>query len=504
MLALTALAHDRSLPQSVVLSAMQFALEHAYRKDVSGQDVRVDLDLETGEEKIRTIKTVVEEVEDPGTEISLAQAQNHYPDIGIGEEITTGYIKRNPGRITAQTTRQLLLQKLREAERQLVADEYSDRIGEIMTGTVQRLEGRDVIVSLGRGESVMPIQEQVSAEKYRVGQQLKFVILKLDQERRGPEVIVSRSNVDLLRGLFEIEVPEVSSGIIEIKEIVREAGSRSKIAVNSNQDNVDAVGACVGLRGLRIQNVVNELLGEKIDVIEWSDDPVEFIIKSLSPSEVDSVKLNASGKSATVLVPETQLSLAIGKDGQNVRLAAKLSGWKVDIQSANINLKDADSNKPSEIDKSEFSEIGISANTEEILKVANITKREELDSMKDEDLLEISGMTQDRLEEVRSFIPSLITSESPENATLEAESITDDSDAGQESEDEVFSQADLEEFGVLNEDSEPESESDEDEPKKDVSDDDIWNIDSIVKKNRKKKPPKGVIRFAEDIEDLRK
>ena len=333
MLALTALAHDRSLPQSVVLSAIQFALEHSYKKDANGQEVRVDLNPDTGDTVVRTIKTVVDEVEDSDLEISLSQAQDHYPDITVGEEVTTGYIEPDPGRITAQTSRQLLLQKLREAERQLVADEYSDRIGEVMAGTVQRIEGRDVIVSLGRGEAVMPLQEQVSAEKYRVGQQLKFFISKLDQERRGPEVIVSRSNVDLLRGLFEIEVPEINTGVIEIKNIVREAGSRSKIAVNSNQEGIDAVGACVGLRGLRIQNVVNELLGEKIDVIEWSEDPVEFIIKSLSPSDVETVKLSAADKSAQVVVPENQLSLAIGKDGQNVRLAAKLCGWKVDIQS---------------------------------------------------------------------------------------------------------------------------------------------------------------------------
>ena len=179
----------------------------------------------------------------------------------------------------------------------------------------------------------MPPQEQVNSEKYRVGQQLKFVIQKLDQERRGHEIVVSRSNVDLLRELFVLEVPEISSGIIEIKNIVREPGSRSKIAVNSSQQGIDAVGACVGLRGLRIQNVVNELLGEKIDVIEWSEDPVEFIIKSLSPSDVEKVSLNSSENSAQVTVPESQLSLAIGKDGQNVRLAARLCGWKVDILS---------------------------------------------------------------------------------------------------------------------------------------------------------------------------
>ncbi|MDC0960717.1 transcription termination factor NusA [Dehalococcoidia bacterium] len=498
MLALTALAHDRSLPQAVVLDAMQVALEHAYKKDSNGQDVRVDIDLESGDQVVRTIRTVAEDIEDEVTQISLSEAKKHYPDINVGEEITTGYMDPDPGRITAQSSRQLLLQKLREAERKLVADEYSDRIGEIMTGTVQRIEGRDVIVSLGRGEALMPIQEQVSAEKYRVGQQLKFIIAKLDQDRRGPEVIVSRANVDLLKGLFELEVPEISSGVILIKHMVREAGSRSKIAVHSTQEGVDAVGACVGLRGLRIQNVVNELLGEKIDVIQWSEDPVEFIIKSLSPSDVESVKLNASDKSAKVAVPEHQLSLAIGKDGQNVRLAAKLSGWKVDILSDKASLTEASGEKVKN-GNSELSKIGITSNTEEILKVGSIATVKEISTMSDENLLAISGMTKKRLEEVRLLIPSVIPMVSTE-ITNQVPSNEQDEKLAQKivTEEDVFSQKDLDEIIAVNEDK-PE----EKKVTPEVTQDDIWNIDKIVKK-KSKKPQKGVIRFAEDIEDLRK
>jgi len=497
MLALTALAHDRSLPQNVVLSAIQFALEHSYKKDANGQEVRVDLNPDTGDTVVRTIKIVVDEVEDEDLEISLSQAQDHYPDITIGEEVTTGYIEPDPGRITAQTSRQLLLQKLREAERQLVADEYSDRIGEVMAGTVQRIEGRDVVVSLGRGEAVMPLQEQVAAEKYRVGQQLKFIISKLDQERRGPEVVVSRSSVDLLQGLFEIEVPEINTGVIEIKNIVREAGSRSKIAVNSNQEGIDAVGACVGLRGLRIQNVVNELLGEKIDVIEWSEDPVEFIIKSLSPSDVEGVKLNAADKSAQVMVPENQLSLAIGKDGQNVRLAAKLCGWKVDIQSDSSN-KEVSANATN----TELSKNGIDVNTEEILKVAGILTVNQIKEMNDKDLLEISGMTEKRLKEVRSQIPGT-SSSAPESIDKDEKAKVEELAEKIIGENEVFSQEDIIEIiepsSSENEVNEPEPEEDKPE---EVKEDDIWNIDSIVKKNNKKSK-KGVIRFAEDIEDLK-
>ena len=489
MLALTALAHDRSLPQSVVLSAIQAALEHAYKKDANGQEVRVDLDQDSGNTVVRTIKVVVESVEDNDLEISLSQAQNHFPDIKVGEEVTTGYIDPDPGRITAQTVRQLVLQKLREAERQLVANEYSNKIGEIMSGTVSRIEGRDVIVSLGRGEAVMPPQEQVNSEKYRVGQQLKFIIQKLDQERRGHEIVVSRSNIDLLRELFVLEVPEISSGIIEIKNIVREPGSRSKIAVNSSQQGIDAVGACVGLRGLRIQNVVNELLGEKIDVIEWSEDPVEFIIKSLSPSDVEKVLLNSTENSAQVTVPESQLSLAIGKDGQNVRLAARLCGWKVDITSDTIN--NDDNNEP----KTELAKAGVDSNTEELLKVINVTKSNQIKKMSNEELLNISGMTEKRLKALREILPSLISEKIIDNNKVDDEivdKIVSDS--------EVFSSDDLVEIVENSKDDSIEVEK-EDE-KQSVGEKDIWNIDSIVKK-KSGNAKKGVIRFAEDIDDLK-
>ena len=489
MLALTALAHDRSLPQSVVLSAIQAALEHAYKKDANGQEVRVDLDQDSGNTVVRTIKVVVESVEDNDLEISLSQAQNHFPDIKVGEEVTTGYIDPDPGRITAQTVRQLVLQKLREAERQLVANEYSNKIGEIMSGTVSRIEGRDVIVSLGRGEAVMPPQEQVNSEKYRVGQQLKFIIQKLDQERRGHEIVVSRSNVDLLRELFVLEVPEISSGIIEIKNIVREPGSRSKIAVNSSQQGIDAVGACVGLRGLRIQNVVNELLGEKIDVIEWSEDPVEFIIKSLSPSDVEKVLLNSTENSAQVTVPESQLSLAIGKDGQNVRLAARLCGWKVDITS------DTNNNDDNSEPKTELAKAGVDSNTEELLKVINVTKSNQIKKMSNEELLNISGMTEKRLKALREILPSLISEKIIDNNKVDDEivdKIVSDS--------EVFSSDDLVEIVENSKDDSIEVEK-EDE-KQSVGEKDIWNIDSIVKK-KSGNAKKGVIRFAEDIDDLK-
>jgi N utilization substance protein A len=246
--------------------------------------------------------------------------------------IETGQLEYNPGRIAAQTAKQVVMQRLREAERDIVFEEFIDKEGEVLTATIQRVESRWVTVDLGRAEAVMPPTEQSPFERYRPGQQLKFYVVQVGRTIRGPEIVVSRTHPDLLRRLFEVEVPEIFSGVIEIKAIAREPGARSKVAVSSNQEGVDAVGACVGLRGIRIQNVVNELLGEKIDVIEWDEDPVKFISNSLSPAVVDRVDLNTEEESATVLVPDRQLSLAIGREGQNARLAAKLTNWRIDIQ----------------------------------------------------------------------------------------------------------------------------------------------------------------------------
>jgi N utilization substance protein A len=250
----------------------------------------------------------------------------------VGDIIETGQLEYNPGRIAAQTAKQVVMQRLREAERDIVFEEFIDKEGEVLTATIQRVESRWVTVDLGKAEAVMPPAEQSPFERYRPGQQLKFFVVQVGRTIRGPEIVVSRTHPDLLRRLFEVEVPEIFSGVIEIKAIAREPGARSKVAVSSNQEGVDAVGACVGLRGIRIQNVVNELLGEKIDVIEWDADPVKFISNSLSPAVADRVDLNTEEESATVLVPDRQLSLAIGREGQNARLAAKLTNWRIDIQ----------------------------------------------------------------------------------------------------------------------------------------------------------------------------
>ena len=334
LLAVTQLAAERNLPSDVVISAVQAALVSAYKRDAAtgGHDVAVELDSETGDVSVRTFRTVVAEIEDPLLEIAVEEAQEDDKDVQVGDQITTGYIEHNPGRIAAQTAKQVVMQRLREAERDLVFDEYADRAGEVITATVQRIDSRQITVDLGRTEAVVPPSEQVPFERYRPGQQLKFFVVQVGRTPRGPEIVVSRTHTELLRRLFEMEVPEIFNGVVEIKAIAREPGSRSKVAVASTQAGVDAVGACVGLRGLRIQNVVNELLGEKIDVIAWDDDPEKFIANSLSPATVEGVHLDSEAGSAQVMVPDRQLSLAIGREGQNARLAAKLTNWRIDIQ----------------------------------------------------------------------------------------------------------------------------------------------------------------------------
>ncbi|MCH7738831.1 MAG: transcription termination/antitermination protein NusA [Chloroflexi bacterium] len=335
LLAVTQLAAERNLPASVVVSAVQDALTMAYKRDPisGGEDVLVSLDAETGDVTIHTVRNVVEEVEDPEAEWTLEEAQKVDANAQIGDQIKTGLIEENPGRIAAQTAKQLVMQRLRDAERELVYDEYVGKEGEVVTATVQRMDPRFITLDLGRAEAVMPPTEQVQRERYRPGMRLKIYISEVRRTVRGPEIVASRTHIELLRRLFETEVPEIFNGVVEIKAIAREPGARSKVAVSSNQEGVDPVGACVGLRGIRIQNVVNELMGEKIDVVEWSDNPAVLISSSLSPAQVDKVILNADEQNATVIVPDRQLSLAIGREGQNARLAAKLTGWSIDIKS---------------------------------------------------------------------------------------------------------------------------------------------------------------------------
>lgn len=335
LLAVTQLAAERNLPREKILSAIEAALVSAYKKDNQGAalNVSVRLNPATGDMKIYSSKEVVEEIEDPHSQMTLEEAREYDPLAEVG---TTVEFETEPklGRIGAQTAKQVVMQRLREAERELVFEEYAHREGEVVSATVQRLEKGDIILDLGRAEAVLPRTEQVVTERYRPNQRLKVYILEVRRSLKGPEVVVSRTHRDLVRRLFELEIPEIFNGIVEINAIAREPGSRSKMAVHAKQDGVDPVGSCVGLRGIRIQNIVTELQGERIDVIPWHRDGAIFIGNSLSPATPVRVELREDDNIATVVVPDRQLSLAIGKEGQNARLAARLTGWKIEIRSA--------------------------------------------------------------------------------------------------------------------------------------------------------------------------
>jgi N utilization substance protein A len=335
IIALTQLAAERNLPREIVLEAIEAALASAYKRDsiAVGQNISVTLDPGDGSVSVYIVKTVAEVVEDPEIEISLADAQKIKADAEIGDEVPTENLEHTGGRIAAQTAKQVVIQRLREAERELVFKEFADKEGEVFTVTVQKIESKQVVVELGRAEAILPPGEQAAFERYRVGQRMKVLLQSIRQSVKGPEIIVSRTDQILLRRLFEMEVPEIYNGSVEIKDIAREAGSRSKVAVFAKQDGVDAVGSCVGLRGIRIQNIVNELHGEKIDVVQWQKESGQYIARALGPSTVMRVEMNEADKSAIAVVPDHQLSLAIGKEGQNARLAAKLTGWRVDIKS---------------------------------------------------------------------------------------------------------------------------------------------------------------------------
>jgi N utilization substance protein A len=336
MLAITQLSAEKNLPREVVLAAVETALASAYRKDnfAPNQEISVKIDPATGRVRVWVEKEVVEKPEDTRREISLAEASKLKSDVEIGQTIGVEATPRNAGRIAAQTAKQVILQRLHEAEHSAILEEYSDKEGDIVTGVVQRIEPRQLFIDLGRAEAILPAAEQVRTERYRVGQRLKLYLLEVARTIKGPQLIVSRSHPDLLRRLFELEVPEVVNGAVELKAVAREAGYRSKIAVAARQEGIDPVGCCVGLRGIRIQNIMRELDGEKLDVVTWSPEVPAFIANALSPAQVLTVGLDEAEGIATVVVPDRQLSLAIGKEGQNARLAAKLTGWRIDIKSA--------------------------------------------------------------------------------------------------------------------------------------------------------------------------
>ena len=341
--ALGEIEKERGIPKEALIDAIKTALNTAYKKNFGTiQNVTVDLNEQTGVFKVYAPKKVVEAVEDPRTEISREAVKDAYPEANLDDILNIEVTPGDFGRIAAQTAKQVVIQKLREAERSLIFEEFSEREGEIVTGIIQRIEAKIVYLNLGRTEGLMLPSDQIPSEKYEPNQRIKAYIYEVKNTTRGPNILLSRTHPYFLRRLFELEVPEIYDGLVEIKSLAREAGSRSKIAVHTLDDKIDPVGACVGPRGLRVQNIVNELNGEKIDIIKYDKDPVKYIANSLSPSKVISVALYDEEKVAKVIVPDYQLSLAIGKSGQNARLAAKLTGWKVDIKSESQYLEEND------------------------------------------------------------------------------------------------------------------------------------------------------------------
>jgi N utilization substance protein A len=337
LVAITQLCNDRGLPKEVVIEAVEQALVSAYKRNFGGgQNISAQIDAATGKVKIFALKTIVDEVRDRRLEITLQDARAYDPMAQVGTTIQIESTPDDFGRIAAQAAKQVILQRIREAERDTLYTQFSERENEIVLGTVHNIDSQNITVSLGKLEAILPRAEQIPTERYRHNQKLRAYIVEVNKTSRGPQVVLSRTHRNFLRRLFEVEVPEIFNGLVEIKAIAREPGSRSKIGVAAQQDGIDPVGACVGQRGIRIQAIVNELNGEKIDVVEWSSDTAKFIANSLSPAKALSVRLaeDANGdKVANVVVDNKQLSLAIGKEGQNARLAAKLTGWRIDIKS---------------------------------------------------------------------------------------------------------------------------------------------------------------------------
>lgn len=332
--ALKDLEKEKGITVDVLLEAIEAALLSAYKRNFGSlQNARVHIDRETGDFKVFTQQIVKEQVEDQRQEITLEDAQKIDAKYELSDIVETEVTPRNFGRIAAQTAKQVVVQRIREAERNIIFEEFANREGDIVTGVVQRIEQKNVYIELGKTEAILAPSEQMPGEDYRQGSRIKVYIIEVRRTTKGPQILVSRTHPGLLKRLFEMEVPELLEGVIELKGVAREAGARSKIAVYSKDDNVDPVGACVGPKGMRVQSIVSELNGEKIDIIKWNTDPSKFVASSLSPAKVVAVEIWEEEKVARVIVPDYQLSLAIGKEGQNARLAAKLTGWKIDIKS---------------------------------------------------------------------------------------------------------------------------------------------------------------------------
>ncbi|UCF88914.1 MAG: transcription termination/antitermination protein NusA [bacterium] len=403
------LEREKGIDQSALVEAIEAALVTAAKKVYgSGTDIYAKLDQESGRIEIYQRKEVTLKVEDEAMQISLLEARQLDPEVMPGDEVEIEIDANEFGRIAAQTAKQVIVQKLREAEREMVYNTYSSRVGEVINGIVHGFSRGAIIVDLGKTEAELPPKEQVPRERYKQGDRIKAYILDVKQNAKGPQVILSRTDIDFLMKLFELEVPEIAENIVEIRSAAREPGGRSKIAVVSHDPNVDPVGACVGVKGSRVQAVVNELRGERIDIIPWLADPAIFVSNALSPAQVTRVIINEAEKSMEVIVADEELSLAIGKNGQNVRLAARLTGWNITIKSESQAEQDKAAEKSAKEEAAAKEAApgileGLSGKVAEALAAAGLDSAESIAAVSDEDLLKSPGLGPKTVEKLREM-----------------------------------------------------------------------------------------------------
>jgi N utilization substance protein A len=402
------LSREKGIDPQVIISAVEDAILVATRKYYkSSEELRSHFNMETGVVEVHAVKKVVEEVVDPNLEISLQEARRYDPEAVVEGEVQIPKATDVLGRIAAQTAKQVIFQKVREAERDTVYAEYSTRVGELVNCTVKRTEGPDIIVDLGRTEGRVPRKEQSRLESYQIGDRMRAVITLVDRAARGPQVVVSRADAALVQRLFEMEVPEIYDGTVVIRAMAREAGERTKVAVHSKDPDVDCVGACVGMKGMRVQSIIRELRGEKIDIIEYNEDPVIFAANALSPAKINHVSiLEVEQKQLEVIVDDSQLSLAIGKKGQNVRLAAKLLGWRIDIKSEEEKRQEIESQMAAmALRGASVSELqGLGEKTLQKLRDHGVETVEQLAQMTPAELTEISGIGEKTVERIRRVV----------------------------------------------------------------------------------------------------
>ncbi len=394
------LERERGIKREILIEAVSNALLSASKKSVgASRDLHIDINSKTGEIRALANLLVVEKVTNPQDEISFDKARKIKPDAQIGEAVEVEVTPKNFGRIAAQTAKQAMMQRIRQVEKEMIYEEFKDRAGEIVSGTVRRFDRSDVILDLGKFEAVMPQRERVVVEDYNVGDRLRAYVVAVENGARGPEIIISRSHPNFVRRLFELEVSEIADGTVEIRGIAREAGYRTKIAVFSDNPKVDPVGACVGMRGSRVKNIVRELNNEKVDIIRWSSDPKEFVLEALKPAKVKNLVFDLEKKTATISVDEDQLSLAIGKKGQNARLTSRLTGWEINIEKEAPSTS-AVEQKVAQAAQSLATSLPITEEQAVTLVKTGFTNLEGLRDAEMQDLVDILGVEEEKAREI--------------------------------------------------------------------------------------------------------